>query len=319
MKITTDWHIHSRHSCECHECGSTVAGIIASAAAHRITAFGLTDHLHSRYNLPDLAAARLEYLAADPPAHFHFGVEVTCMRRWELDEINAGKYDYQEPPVYGIGQDGPKSKPAIALAEPDAEILGIEYVIGGVHWARGIPPEPKAIIDFFHSQMMYLAAHPLVKIVAHPWWWHDHFMVPEGGYVPGPWREDFSVIPASYHDEFIAALVEHDTAAELNPRWMLARPFGDRGCEQYLAYFAAMRQAGVKFAVGSDCHGTPYAPKYDAATEGLLDDLGLSEDDLWSLPPRGGPMPGAPVAEVLAALGLTEDDLWCNPLDPETL
>ena len=111
--------------------------------------------------MPDLAASRLGFLAADPPEHFHFGVEVTCMRRWELDQIDAGNYD--ESPTYGIGQDGPTSRPAIALTDRDAEILGIEYVIGGVHWARGIRPEPRAIIEFFHGQIMYLAAHPLAK------------------------------------------------------------------------------------------------------------------------------------------------------------
>ena len=144
MNITTDWHIHSHNSCECHETGITIAEIIDGAGAHGITDFGVTDHLHSRYNLPDIAASCEEFLASDPPPRFHFGIEVTCMRRWELDEIAAGGYD---DPVYGLGQEGPKSEPAIDLDEGMIETYGIEFVVGGVHWARGIEPQPQAIID----------------------------------------------------------------------------------------------------------------------------------------------------------------------------
>ena len=61
MKITCDWHIHSRHSCECYETGTTLGDITAGAARCGITDFGVTDHLHSRYNLGDIVASRDEY------------------------------------------------------------------------------------------------------------------------------------------------------------------------------------------------------------------------------------------------------------------
>ena len=181
------------------------------------------------------------------------------MRRWELDEIDAGRYD--TPPIWGLGQDGPTSEPAIPLTERDVEALGIEVVVGGVHWARGIAPEPRAIIDNFHAQNMYLATHPLVDIVAHPWWWHDHFTYPDGTYVQAPWTADFGAIPESHHDEFAAALVRHGTAAEINPQWVLGKPYGERFYRQYIAYLAYLKARGVVFSTASDCHGRPYAPQ----------------------------------------------------------
>jgi len=309
MRINTDWHIHSRNSCECHEIGSMVADLKTAIATAGIGSFGLSDHLHSRYNLPDIAAARLEFLAAAPPPDFHFGIEVTCMRRWELEQIDAGNWDSSDPPIYGRGQDGPLSEPAIALTESDADALGIEYAIGGVHWARGIGPEPTAIIDFFHSQMLFLATHPLIDIVAHPWWWHDHFKGPDGQYVIAPWVDGFEGIPESCHDEFAAALAENNTAAELNPGWVLGKPFGEAGFERYLDYLRMLKDRGVRLAIGSDCHAE-YRPFSDAC-EQLLDDMDLSDGDLFDLLPRQGPMPGESAQSLLGTLGLSAEDLWC--------
>jgi len=282
MRITTDWHIHSHNSCECHEIGAKIADIMSAAAEQRITDFGVTDHLHSHYNLPDIQASREEFLALNPPPRFHFGIEVTCMRRWELDEIATGKYD---DPVYGIGQDGPESQPAIDLDEEMVETLGIEFVVGGVHWARGIRPEPEAIIRFFHRQNMFLVTHPLVDIVAHPWWWHDHFKYTDGRYVPSPWGDDLRDIPRSYHDEFAAAAVQHNTAVEINHPWLLGKGHGQRAFEQYVEFLAYVKERGVAFALGSDCHTRPYRPDFEAAGR-LLDRLGITDDDLWRLPPR---------------------------------
>ena len=310
MKIDTDWHIHSRNSCECHQIGSSGCDLQAAIAAKGIADFGLSDHLHSRYNLPDIAAARLEFLACDPPPHFHFGIEVTCMRRWELDQIDAGNFDPSDPPIYGRGQDGPLSEPAIALTGADADALGIEYAVGGVHWARGIEPDPAAIVDFFHSQMLFLAAHPLIDIVAHPWWWHDHFKRPDGTYVVAPWVDGFAGIPHSCHDEFAAVMAEHGTAAEINPGWILARPFGPNGFEPYLDYLRMLRERGVSFSVGSDCHSR-YGGFSDESQQ-LLEQLGIDAGDLFRLPPRRGSMPGCAAESLLDALGLQPDDLWCN-------
>ncbi|MHC4984077.1 MAG: hypothetical protein ACYTF6_13030, partial [Planctomycetota bacterium] len=218
-----------------------------------------------------------------PPPHFHFGIEVTCMRQWELDEISTGRH---KSPTYGLEDCGPGEGPlGIDLTRSDIEAYGIEYVVGGTHWARGIALERKAIIDNFQRQNMYLATHPLIDIVAHPWWWHGHFQDERGRFNDLPWFDDFKVVPQSFHDEFAAALTENKKATEINPATVLNGHYPPRWREQYLEYLAELVQRGVKFSIGSDCHRRPYANRL-AEVEPLLDRIGLREGQVWHLPPR---------------------------------
>ena len=75
--ITSDWHIHSHNSCD----GACipVARMLARAEEKGITDLGLTDHLHTPYNLPDIAASWEEFLRSSPSPNFHFGVEASCV------------------------------------------------------------------------------------------------------------------------------------------------------------------------------------------------------------------------------------------------
>jgi len=102
MPIRSDWHIHSRNSCD-GACLS-VRELVKQVQGKGIVDFGLADHLHTHYNLPDIANSRKEFLANNPAAHFHFGIEVSCVSQWELDEIATGKYDHL---VYGLREGGP--------------------------------------------------------------------------------------------------------------------------------------------------------------------------------------------------------------------
>ena len=70
-----------------------------------------------------------------------------------------------------------------------------------------VPFELDAVIRDYHRQNMFLALHPLVTIVAHPWWWMGHWADGEGNYPAEPWLDDFACIPRSMHDEFAAATV----------------------------------------------------------------------------------------------------------------
>ena len=81
-----------------------VADLVRDAQEKGIEDFGLTDHLHTPFNLPDVAASRREYDACDPSPRFHFGIEVSSVSRWELDEVAAGRH---ENPTYGVRQGGP--------------------------------------------------------------------------------------------------------------------------------------------------------------------------------------------------------------------
>ena len=168
MKISSDWHIHSHNSCDCVGTGMSVAEIVATAAQKGVTDLGLTDHLHTPFNMPNVRASRAEYLACEPGGRFHFGVEVSCVTEWEIGEIARGGYDN---PTYGLREGGPAgSALAIGLTGEDVEDIGIEYVVGGAHWPMYVPFEREALIRDYHRQNMFLAAHELVDIVAHPWW-----------------------------------------------------------------------------------------------------------------------------------------------------
>jgi hypothetical protein len=157
MAITSDWHIHSHNSCDC-AC-MKIADMATMARGAGIIDYGVTDHLHTACNLPDIEASRAEYLACKPGRHFHFGVEVSCMSQWELDEIATGRYPDS---TYGLREGGPAwAALAIALTDQDVERLGIEYVIGGTHWPMYVPWEPQALMRDYHRQNMFLATHPV--------------------------------------------------------------------------------------------------------------------------------------------------------------
>ena len=283
MKITTDWHIHSHNSCDCRGRGMTMRQIIEGAAAVGITDFGVAEHLHSRVNMPDIVASRDEFVASSPPARFHFGLEATCMRQWELDEIAAGGHEDAE---WGIPDRGPGGGPfAIDLGERDVLALGIEYVIGVVHWSRGVAMQREAIIDDYLGQYLFLAGHPLVDIIGHPWWWNGAFEDPPRRYMTKPWFDDFAVIPQSVHDEFIAALLENGKAAEINPGVLMTDYYPEPWRMQYLEYLGELARRGVKLAAGSDRHLRPYENGFEAMAA-LLEKVGIRDEDLWRLPPR---------------------------------
>ena len=284
MAITSDWHIHSRNSCD----GACipVAELLVQAGRKGIVDLGLTDHLHTPDNLPDIAASRREYLANDPSDRFHFGIEVSCMSQWELDEIATGRYEH---PTYGLRTGGPPgAPPAVSLTDRDIETYGIEYVVGGTHWPLYVPIQADAVMRDFHRQNMFLATHPLVDIVAHPWWWHNHWQDADGRYTTDPWLDDFRRVPVSMHDEFAAALVEHRTVAEINiDAMLLNKAYTECFRRQYVEYMAYLKGRGVTLSVGSDCHDAHYACDFEAA-ERMLAAVGISDDDLWRLPPREG-------------------------------
>ena len=282
MRITSDWHIHSGISCD--SACMAVAELISRAAEKGITDFGLTDHLHTPYNLPDIAASRKEFLANNPSPQFHFGVEVSCVSQWELDEIATGKH---ESPVYGLRKGGPPGGPlAIGITAADIEDYGIEYVVGGAHWPMYVAMEREAVIRSYHRQNMFLATHPLVDIVAHPWWWAGAWKNEEGKYETDPWFDDFGKIPASMHDEFAAAAMENGKVVEINIQAILLNPaYLDGFKRQYLDYLADFYQRGVSLSIGSDCHNAHYDVDFETAAS-MLESVGIADGKLWRLSAR---------------------------------
>ncbi len=281
MKIVTDWHIHSRNSCD--SACMAVADLVAEADGKGIRDFGLTDHLHTPYNLPDLAGSRAEFLSVGPSPRFHFGVEVSCVSQWELGEIARVRRDKL---TYGIRSGGrPGCELAIGITEEDIRTHRVEYVVGGTHWPMYVSMERQAVIRDYHRQNMFLATHPLVDVVAHPWWWMGHWQDSHGNYPSEPWFDDFGVIPRSMHDEFAAAAVESGTTVEVNIAANLLNPhYPERFAPVYLEYLAGLQSRGVRLSIGSDCHSAHYTADFERAGR-MLEHAGIA-DDFWCLAPR---------------------------------
>jgi len=279
MKITSDWHIHSRNSCD--EASMEVKVLVQMADEKGIIDYGLTDHIHTPYNLPDLAASRKEFTESNSSSNFHFGVEVSCVSKWEIDEIATGKYG---SPVYGLRSGGdPGCHLAIGLDKSDIDRYQIEYVVGGTHWPMYVPIEREAIIKDYHRQNMFLVSHPLVDIVAHPWWWHGHWQDSNGVFSTEPWFDDFGKIPKSMHDELASSAIQHGKVIEINISAILLNPhYPQRFKNQYLEYIAELRSRGVKLCLGSDCHSHTYDIDFETASS-MLDGIYISDKDLWCL------------------------------------
>jgi histidinol phosphatase-like PHP family hydrolase len=271
----------------------TVADLVRGAAGKGIRHFGLTDHIHTPFNLPDLAASRKEFEACPPSPNFHFGVEVSSVSQWEIDEIISGRHT-GKPPVYGLRSGGPAGAAlAIGLTAADLREHRVEYVVGGAHWPMFVPLEREAIIRDFHRQNMFLAAHPLVDIVAHPWWWHGRWADADGRFTADPWLDDFRKIPDSMHDEFAAAVLQHSAIVEINVGAMLlTRKYPDSFKRQYLDYLAGLKGRGVPLSIGSDCHSAQYDTDF-ATASAMLESVGITGEGLWTLPPRETPVPPA--------------------------
>lgn len=283
--LTSDWHIHSRNSCD--SASLPMADLLTGAADKGITAFGITDHIHTPFNLPDLHASRQEYRSLSPAADFHFGVEVSVVSQWELEEFASGR---QEGQTYGLRSGGPAwAEPAIGLTPEHMAELGVEYVVGGTHWPLYVELEPETLRRDYHRQNMFLATHPLVTIVAHPWWWMGKWQDSEGKYLTDPWLDDFTRIPQSMHDEFATAALEHGKVVEINLGAMILNPtYPPDFWRQYGEYVAYLKQRGVLLSLASDCH----SPTYDCDfAEGArrLAEAGITDADLWRLPPRTAP------------------------------
>lgn len=281
MKITTDWHIHTQNSCD-GAC-MVMSDLISEAAKKGITDFGVTDHIHTSYNLPDVVKSRDEYLANNPSTRFHFGVEASVMSQWEIDEVATNKYD---KPVYGLRKGGPpEAALAIGITDEECARYGIEYIVGGTHWPMYVPFEREAVIRDYHRQNMYLATHPLVDIVAHPWWWMGHWADEDGNFPGDPWLGDFTVIPKSMHQEFAAAAIENDTAVEINiSANLLNKRYPEGFAARYLEYIADLQSQGVKLSIGGDCHSSHYDVAFEKASE-MIEAAGI-KDDFWCLGER---------------------------------
>ena len=266
MAITSDWHIHTK--CSCDSACMEFEDLINEAKRLGITDFGVSDHYHTRIQEADIAASRKEYekaLESHPEllGHFHFGIEATVISQWEVEKIARGEYD--ETPVYGFRSGGPKNAPV--MFDFDEEFLKkykIDYVIAGMHWPMYCDTDLNSVLKEYHRQYMFAATHPLTDILAHYLWcdiglFRYHFNLPD---YENPFY-DFSVIPNSMKDELKAALLENNVAYELNFGMFFSNKFSPRSVDAYLSYAAELQESGIKLSMGSDSHAPRLSDKCD--------------------------------------------------------
>jgi histidinol phosphatase-like PHP family hydrolase len=132
----------------------------------------------------------------------------------------------------------------------------------------------KEIIYDYHRQNMFLAQHPLIDIVAHPWWYM--------GPCTDGWTNDFQIIPLSMHNEFFDACIKNRKLFEVNlAAILLSTRYSEKFKKQYIDYLVMAKEAGVEFSIGSDCHNRYYDLDLEKSSN-LLEKAGFVESDFSS-------------------------------------
>jgi len=253
MKIHSDWHIHTEHSYD--DACLKMDDLVAGAAQKGINEYGVTDHLNTSENLPDIENSRnaFDQILSKYPhlkGTFHFGVEVDCIPKWKLNLSNKGEYrDGMKAPA---GCPPEEFEPGVAIDPAYVKKMGIEFVVGGAHSPSFPYTDRDRLIEDYHRQNMYLARHECVDILAHYLWWYPR------DYASNPF-EDFNNVPVSMRRELAPALKEGNCAFELNLAGILySQRLTDRFKNLYLEYAAELQSMGVMLAIGSDCHRAAY-------------------------------------------------------------
>jgi hypothetical protein len=160
-------------------------------------------------------------------------------------------------------------------------------VVGGAHWPLYAPYEREAIIRDYHRQNLFLATHPLVTIIAHPWWWMGHWQEADGSYQTDPWLDDFGKVPAAMHDEFVAAVRQHGKVVEANMWACLCNAsYPERFGRQYAETLADWQARGVTLSLASDDHATSGLDNRQRVQDeavALLQTAGVRLEELWVL------------------------------------
>ena len=282
MKIRQNLHIHSLHSCD--SALATLNDIQSDMTAFGMAEYGVSDHLHTAFNLCDIASCRNDFDACPRPPQYHFGIEITCMAKWECEKIAAGDFKRAgDDPVYGLRHaELPQETPELTLdiTEEQVRRYGIEYVIGGVHWASIGTDDPDRLYEDNLQQMLFLIRHPLVNVLAHPWFDIEHAIGGMHIHRPGwtPDNEAYLGIPEHMNEKLGAELLKYGKCAEINMT-MFQNPLQSDACRRrYWRIFEDWRDMGVRFTFGTDLHGAHQCNGCLVLMEHLLDAHGFREE-----------------------------------------
>lgn len=277
MLFPHDLHIHTH--CSCDSASASISHIMEACKKMGYEHYGISDHLHTHFNFPDIEIARKEFLELEArPANFHFGLELTCATKWECEKI--AKRDYAScftyllnghpfqtmTPIDGVMYGGPANGPLyLDITKEEMQAQGIEYIIGGVHKPNYTEQKPLPMIDDYFNQMRFMLEDDRIDIIAHPWWglpfWSSYAIIKqeERNY------RSYKMIPREYWDELAKMFIEKGKLAELNAGYLGEDAASEGFFHFYMEEMAKWREKGVKFTFGSDLHAAEY--QYDAVFE----------------------------------------------------
>lgn len=275
--IHSDWHIHTDAS---YDAKLPLETLIAAAKEQDLRGFGVTDHLNypisSFWGNIRQSAENYRRLKAEFPRML-LGVELTPIPKPEYD------HNLRTDTWEGYAPSDATAPCEIAMTGTKEELmaLGIQYAVGAAHWRTNVPYRKhrgtaQEEINDWHQQQMFLACDERVTILGHPWNCND------------TWYGDFSIVPASMHDELGAALLEHGKYVECNAGVYLDKSIGERFRHQYSEFLRQLFEWGVPITYGSDCHGKP-VPKYPDYREIVwkyLEAAGFRDGDFSELAPE---------------------------------
>jgi histidinol phosphatase-like PHP family hydrolase len=290
MIIKQDLHIHTH--CSCDGANLHLPEIIKGCQELGFEHFGLADHLHTAFNMPDIEISKKEYDEYGLVKGFHFGIEVTCATKWECEMIAKrefascftcqvlGKPFQTMTPIDGIMFGGPAGGPLqVDLTKEDIQRLGIQYVIGGVHKPNYSELTFKEILEDWYNQSCFLVNNPIVDIIAHPWegipFWSGDNIVNRNS------TQDFELylkIPQEYWNNLGDLIVKNNKLAEINPAIIFRDIIPEKVRYAVIEKMAAWKEKNVKFTFGSDSHC-----KYDVENiikyDKVLSEFGFKESD----------------------------------------
>ncbi len=256
MRLGLDYHIHTFYQ----KCGNetlTVEKIIRRAEAMRFTSIAITDHLNHYSQLPNFRFIRHD-----------IGQVGTQLEVWFGCELN---FD---------GCDG-----GFAYDESVRDEFGFEVAIGGVHSTYSDSQDPTEIVDIQHRHHMRTLEDPLIDVLVHPYWFGASDLDRRS---PEWWKGLLEGIPDDRITELAQASVANHTAIELNAAAIFHNPSYSTGFQEaYVEFVERLADEDALFAVGSDAHDINMLGWTDYV-EGLLDGLGVCEEQIWRPGNRSG-------------------------------
>lgn len=98
----------------------------------------------------------------------------------------------------------------------------------------------------------------------------------KNGVMTGPWFDDFSIIPESFHEEFAAAVLENNKIVELNTDFFVSACYTDYFKRQYAEYLCMLHEKGIPISIGSDLHSDYTA--HHKQVRHYMEPLGFTKD-----------------------------------------